>query len=375
MDGEKMDKTPMYQYVINDIKRKIEAGELKPHDPLPSQIDLAKAYGTSEITSRRALSDLVQEGYVYRIRGKGSFIQENPAFAEAKPIRSIYLAHLNHTIEGFNHPFFSNMFDGINTVCEENGIDFHLWDIGPDNVLPNDPHAGIILLTSTANDSFDPSRLTVWQQENRRMVTVHFYYPHLGIPYVIVDNLTGGYLATQHLLSLGHRRIGIIITGNSILEVNQEFSLRLQGYRLALSQHQIPFDPDLIACVSGFDERAEMGEEGFRRLMALDEPPTAIFATSDYKAFGAIDEARKRGMKVPEEISIMGYDDVKVSAYSYPTLSTVNQNTHKLGERAAEILLFEMKEGGGQLLKDEIVPTLIQRGSTGPAPRRQADPS
>ncbi|RUS46682.1 substrate-binding domain-containing protein [Cohnella sp. AR92] len=368
MDTEKMDKTPMYQYIMNDIKQKIESGELKPHDPLPTQIDLAKEYNTSEITSRRALSDLVQEGYVYRIRGKGSFIQENPtAGAGSKPIRTIYFAHRNQ-LDSFDHPFFNDMFEGIKETCEENGVEFHLWNIGSDYVLPDDPNAGIILLTT--KDDFDLSRLTAWQQENRRIATVHFYYPHLGIPYVIVDNLTGGYLATQHLLSLGHKRIGVILTGDSILDVNQEFSLRLQGYRLALSQHQIAFDPELVAFMSGGKERLEMGAEGFGRLMKLEQPPTAIFATSDYKAFGAMEAAREMGLKVPEEISIMGYDDIKVSKYTYPALSTVNQNTKKLGQRAAEILLFEMKGDQVQLIKDEIVPTLVQRDSTGPAPKK-----
>ncbi|THF77974.1 GntR family transcriptional regulator [Cohnella fermenti] len=368
MDTEKLDKTPMYQYIMNDIKQKIESGELKPHDPLPTQIDLAKEYNTSEITSRRALSDLVQEGYVYRIRGKGSFIQESPsAGVGAKPIRTIYFAH-KELLESFDHPFFGDMFDGIKLTCEENGVDFHLWNVGADYELPDDPDAGIILLTT--KEDFDLSRLTAWQQENRRLVTVHFYYPHLGIPYVIVDNLTGGYLATQHLLSLGHKRIGVIITGDSIMDVNQEFSLRLQGYRLALSQHQIAFDPELVAFMSGGKERLEMGAEGFRQLMKLEQPPTAIFATSDYKAFGAMEAARDMGLNVPEEISIMGYDDIKVSKYTYPSLSTVNQNTKKLGQRAAEILLFELKAGHNQLLKDEIVPTLIPRDSTGLAAKK-----
>lgn len=368
MDTEKTDKTPMYQYIMNDIKQKIESGELKPHDPLPTQIDLAKEYNTSEITSRRALSDLVQEGYVYRIRGKGSFIQENPtAGSGSRPIRTIYFAHRNQ-IDSFDHPFFGDMFDGIKEVCEENGIDFHLWNIGGNYELPDDPQAGIVLLTT--KEDFDLSRLSAWQQENRRIVTVHFYYPHLGIPYVIVDNLTGGYLATQHLLSLGHKRIGVILTGDSLMDINQEFSLRLQGYRLALSQHQIAFDPELVAFMSGGKERLEMGAEGFRRLMKLDNPPTAIFATSDYKAIGAMEAAGEMGLKVPEEISVMGYDDFKVSKYTYPSLSTVNQNTKKLGQRAAEILLFELKEGQSQILKDEIVPTLVQRNSTGPAPKK-----
>lgn len=366
MEMEKSDKTPMYQYIMNDIKRKIAAGELKPHDPLPTQIELAKEYNTSEITSRRALSDLVQEGFVYRIRGKGSFVHDNPSAADSQAIRVIYFAHRNHEVGTFIHPFFTDMFDGIREVCEENGIIFYMWDMGENYNLPDDPHAGIVLLTLTEKENFDLTKLTAWQDENRRFLTVHFYYPHLGIPYVIVDNLTGGYLATQHLISQGHQRIGVILTGSSILDINQEFSLRLQGYKLALSQHQIPFNSDLITVISGEDERVSMGEEGFKRLMALPDPPTAVFATSDYKAFGAMNAAREMGMKIPADISIIGYDDVMISEYSYPRLTSVNQNTRKLGRRAAEMLLFELGESGAALLKDEIVPTLTLRDSTAP---------
>lgn len=368
MPSEKTEKMPMYQYIVNDIKRKIEAGELHPHDPLPTQIDLAKAYHTSEITSRRALSELAQEGYVYRIRGKGSFVQEKAEHVGSRPIRKLFFAHRNLELNSFSHPFFSDMFAGIGAVCDENDVSFHLWDMGEDYRLPDDLNAGIVLLTNTADESFDIERLTAWQQEGRRIITVHFYYPHLGIPYVIVDNLTGGYLATQHLISLGHRRIGMIVTGKSMMELNQEFSLRLQGYRLALSQHQIPFDPALVACMDAEQESVTLGAEGFKRLIALEKPPTAIFATSDAKAIGAMNAARTSGMDVPGDISIMGYDDLKIGAITYPALSSVNQNTRTLGERAAEILLFELEEAGQQLVKDEIVPTLIPRGSTAKAP-------
>ncbi|PQP89941.1 LacI family DNA-binding transcriptional regulator, partial [Paenibacillus sp. AR247] len=123
--------------------------------------------------------------------------------------------------------------------------------------------------------------------------------------------------------------------------------------------------------VDGEDERAEMGEEGFKRLMKLPEPPTAIFATSDYKAFGAMNAARESGMNIPKDISIIGYDDVKLGEYSYPRLTTVNQNTRKMGQRAAEILLFELEEDHSSLVKDEIVPTLILRDSTAPLSTKQ----
>lgn len=359
---EKSDKMPMYQYIMKDIKRRIEAGEFKAHDPLPTQIELARQYNTSEITSRRALSDLVQEGYVYRIRGKGSFVNEAGA-PQRKSMRTVYLAYKNEVVAAFNHPFFTEMFQGIRDVCEENGIRFFLWGLNEEYKLPDDPDAGIILLTT--NHVFDIQHLTGWKEEKRRMVTVHFFYPHLGIPYVIVDNLTGGYLATQHLISLGHRDIGLILPGESMVDVNQEFSLRLQGYRLALSQHQIPFNQEWITVLPG-EDFAETGYRGFKSLMSMEHPPTAVFASSDLKAIGAMDAAREMGIRIPEDVSLMGYDDLAMSAFANPALSTVNQNTRKLGERAAEILLFELREEENGQIREEIVPTVIVRDSTAP---------
>jgi len=365
--AEKTEKLPMYQLIMDDIKKKIADGVLKPDDPLPTQIELARLYSTSEITSRRALSDLVQEGFIYRVRGKGSFVKESAAEHAPRAIRTIYLVIQNMDAHTFNHPFYADTLAGIQAVCEENGIDFYIWDLDENNTMPEDRNAGIILVPGP---DLDLAQLGRWQLEGLRLVTIHFYYPHLSIPYVIVDNLTGGYLATQHLLSLGHKRIGIILTGSSVMEMNQEFTLRLQGYRLALSQHQIPFDPDLICVVSGYNERPEMGYEAFKQLMSKENRPTAIFATSDYKAFGAIKAAKEMGIRIPDDVSMVGYDDVLMSQHIYPNLTTINQNTRELGERAARMLLFDLQNDPELFVKEEIVPKLIIRDSTTEVPQQ-----
>jgi DNA-binding LacI/PurR family transcriptional regulator len=358
------DKGPLYRYIIEDIKRKIRNGELRPQDPLPSQIDLAKMYNTSEITSRRALAELVKEGYIYRVRGKGSFIRDRQAVSQQqeRAVRTIYFVHNKIEIERFANRFWSEMIEGIHEECERNGVGFHLWSSWDDNRLPDDPNGGFIVLTTRLQYNLDV--LKAWRDEGRKIVTVHFYYPHLNIPYVIADNLTGGYLATEHLLSLGHRRVGIIVTGKSLLELNQEFSFRLQGYRLALEQHHIPFDPELVCFVDGLEERTEMGYVGFQKLFQNEHPPTAVFATSDYKAVGAIHAARDMGLEVPKDVSVIGYDDLTIGQYTYPKLTTVNQNTRVIGRRAAEILLNYAAASPSESFKDEILPKLIVREST-----------
>ncbi|MFD0717291.1 GntR family transcriptional regulator [Paenibacillus sp. GCM10027626] len=359
--AEKTDKLPMYQVIMEELKQQIATGVLRPHDPLPTQIELARIYNTSEITSRRALSDLVQEGLIYRVRGKGSFVQEGAAGGVPRAMRTIYFVVREMAGQSFNHPFYAETLAGIQEVCEEHGVAFSIWDLASMGELPDDTNAGLILIPGAY---MELSRLEQWRSEGRRLVTIHYYFPHLNIPYVVVDNLTGGYLATQHLLSLGHKRIGIILTGRSIMELNQEFSFRLQGYRLALSQHNIPFDPEMVCVVDGPAESHEMGYEGLQRLIDKKERPTAVFTTSDYKAFGVMKAAREMGLRIPEDLSIVGYDDVVMGQYTYPNLTTINQNTKQLGRRAAEMLIFDLQNDANRFVKEEIVPSLIVRDST-----------
>jgi len=357
---------PIYQVMIEDLKAKIRSGEYRKEVPLPNQQALAKLYKTSEITSRRALSELVNEGYVYRVRGKGTFVRGGDAEAEEEKqvaIRRIFFVYHNLSVDSLNHRYWGDMLEEMKQVCEENGIDFYLWAVDERYLLPEKPGAAYVLVTPPY--TFDQKSLEAWRDEGKRIVTVQFYYPHLSVPYVVADNLTGGYLATQHLLSLGHRRTGIILTGRSIVDLNQEFSLRLQGYRLALQQHQVPFDPEKVCVMDGPSENAEMGYRGFKELYGRGgEPPTAIFVTSDLKAFGALKAAQDMGLDVPGDISLIGYDDLRISAYTYPHLTTINQNTAQIGRRAIEILLHELPAEPGILVKEEIVPRLVARGTT-----------
>ncbi|GAA3413382.1 GntR family transcriptional regulator [Paenibacillus hodogayensis] len=360
---------PLYKTIYTDLKQQILSGKLTPNTPLPLQGEIARQYNTSEITSRRALTELAKDRLIYRVKGKGSFVMEHagniPEHADTGSMDKVYFIHPRSNSHNFNHRFFSDMFEGIHECCERNGIAFSISEVDEDLRLPDDRNAGFILLTHVPNArEFSLDTLSRWKEEGHKVVTVHFYYPHLRLPYVISDNLTGGYLSTQHLLALGHERIGIILTGKTQLELNQEFSLRLQGYKLALNQHRIPLDPELVVTVDGQQEREDMGYAGFRSLMALEQPPTAVFATSDTKAIGVLRAAQDMGINVPGQMSVVGYDNLAVSPYLSPPLTTIDQNARQLGIRAVEMLLLEQAEDKDYLVKDEIVPRLIVRGST-----------
>jgi LacI family repressor for deo operon, udp, cdd, tsx, nupC, and nupG len=361
-------KKPLYQIIVDDLKKRIQAGEFEPTLPFPSQSELTKMYNTSEITTRRALSELAKEGIIYRTQKKGTFLHldDKNEIVKSKNqgnIKKIFFVHHSDSLVIFEGRFYCDLLEGLKKAGEENSIEIQMWDMGDQFELPKEENIGFILLPSLPLASEIPMEiLKKWKDEDRKLVTIQYYYPHLQIPYVIVDNLTGGYLATEHLLIQGHTRIGIILTGKSYFEINQEFSLRLQGYKLALNQHQIEFDLELVCVMSGNGENEIMGYQGYQQLADLPNPPTAIFATSDYKAMGVLKAAKERGISVPEDLSVVGYDNIMVSQFTYPYLTTIKQNSHLLGKKAVELLNFDYPRGN---MRDEIVPELIVRSSTG----------
>lgn len=360
-------KKPIYQQIIDDFKRRILNGELKPNELIPSQIELARIYKTSEMTMRKSLALLVEEDLIVRTRKKGSFIKASVVNQLPMPptrnLSKIYFVHSQIVSRLLNDGFYLAMLSGISEVCTQQGIPFSIYNLGESFQLPEDLDAGYILfgLFDTVKAEF-MNTVTKWKQENRHMITIQFYFPHLEIPCITGDNMAGGYLATQHLLDLGHTRIGIILSGKSPLEISADFSFRLQGYRLALSNHNIPFDPELVIMKEVSEETEASGYEGFMELMELNLPPTAVFAASDYKAIGAIYAANVLGLRVPEDISIIGYDGQPLGQWMTPPLTTVDQNTYQFGKRAAEALLQGITFSGSP--ESPISPQLIIRGST-----------
>lgn len=358
----------MYVHVLEEIRKKIINGEFPVDQPLPTQKEFAHIFNTSEITSRRALTELANEGYILRVRGKGSFVKNaaNDSSVNLLQIKRIYFVYPETSLQVLTHRFYQDLMDGIYEASKEKDLQFLTLNMGKYDQLPDDKEAGFIVLPHVqGSQEISIKTLEAWKNEGRKIVTVHFFYPHLKIPYVVINNITGGYLATQHLISHGHEKIGIILTGKSFMDINQEFSLRMEGYKSALLQHQIKFDTSYIYVAEGNYETEEMGYKGMKALLSLKEPPTAVFATSDYKALGAIQAAIDSGLKVPEDISIIGFDDISLSKYSTPPLTTINQNAKHLGKRAIEILVDEYNDkDNDDLLKDEIVPELIVREST-----------
>jgi LacI family transcriptional regulator len=176
--------------------------------------------------------------------------------------------------------------------------------------------------------------------------------PNLAALYC--DNVEGARLATQHLIDLGHRQIAFI-SGDP---QHPDAVERLQGYRLALEAAHIRFDPALVA-EGGFYEASGMQAVG--DLLASRKRFTAIFAANDQMAVGAALGLSRHSLRVPEDVSLIGYDDLLSSLYANPPLSSVHQSAYELGQLAAEVLLQML--AGGQPVYEVPAPRLVSRES------------
>jgi LacI family transcriptional regulator len=176
-------------------------------------------------------------------------------------------------------------------------------------------------------------------------------------PVVGATNWQGAYNATDYLIKLGHRRIGFI-TGS--LDLGSAID-RLAGYKKALRTNHIEEDPELV-----YEGRfAQMdGYDGARKFLSLANPPTAIFASNDVMAMSAMDAVREQGLRVPEDIAIMGFDDIPQAAMLHPALTTVRQPLEQMGRVAAQLLVDMIRKPDLVGYRIELPTELIIRSST-----------
>ncbi len=172
-----------------------------------------------------------------------------------------------------------------------------------------------------------------------------------------IDNYRGGYLATEHLISLGHKRI-CMVAGNFSM-TDRSFH-RWHGYKKCLKDKGVPYDKDLLVQT---DYSLVGGRDSIKKLLSLPSPPTAVFCSNDYIALGAIKGAREMGLSLPEDLSIVGFDDMQTASYMVPALTTIRQPAFEMGRRAAELLL-QMIEKQSKPVQDMMDTTLVVREST-----------
>ncbi|KAF1367316.1 MAG: DNA-binding transcriptional regulator CytR [Yokenella regensburgei] len=258
-------------------------------------------------------------------------------------------------------PFFSEIIRGIEVTAAQQGYLVLIGDCAHQNqqektfidLIITKQIDGMLLLGSRL--PFDAS---IEEQRNLPpMVMANEFAPELELPTVHIDNLTAAFNAVNYLHELGHQRIGCIAGPEEMPLCHY----RLQGYVQALRRSGLTVDPHYIAR-GNFS--FEAGGQALAQLMALPKPPTAVFCHSDIMALGALSWAKRHGIRVPEDLSIIGFDNISLSEFCDPPLSTVAQPRFRIGQEAMLLLLDQLHgqnvSSGSRLLDCE----LVVRGST-----------
>jgi LacI family transcriptional regulator len=185
-----------------------------------------------------------------------------------------------------------------------------------------------------------------------------------GVTNVVLDHRRAAWLALSHLLELGHREIAFM-RGSSL---SSDSEVRWKAIQEVAQDLKIPLRPELIVQLEGDDPTPQLGYPFAKELVARREPFTALFAYNDISAIGSIRALQEAGLRVPEDISVVGFDDIQIAVHNMPSLSTVRQPLQKMGELAARTLLDRI-EGKDEFVPEMTVePELVVRRSTGRAP-------
>ncbi|HHW48296.1 MAG TPA: LacI family transcriptional regulator [Clostridiaceae bacterium] len=323
--------------------------------------DVAKAAGVSVATVSRVINnsrsvsaetrELVLET-IKKLNYQPNLLGRNLRRAETRLILIL--------LPSISNPFYAKLVKGAEDVAHKNGYNVMLCNTDSDinrermylEHLKNRLADGLIFMSP----EIDKDELT---SISKRFPVVQCseYKEGADVPRIRIDNMAAAYKAVKHLIGIGHRRIGLISAKNEYVSTKQ----RELGYRKALEDSGIDFDSALV----------KYGNYGFRsglragnQLLSIDNRPTAIFAISDSMAIGAIRAAKERGLKVPADIAVVGFDDISFASMCEPPLTTISQPKYDLGCAAMEMLLAQIQ--GKPFETDEIVleHELIIRQST-----------
>ncbi|PPB48315.1 LacI family transcriptional regulator [Arthrobacter pityocampae] len=268
-------------------------------------------------------------------------------------------------VDSVTTAYYAEVMDGILDCAKSHGLEIVLSTTeqrrGPSGDLADRMQSqgrrGLILVTSR----WSAREIKAAKKRGIAVVVIDpINPPGTGVASVGATNWAGGKAATEHLLGLGHTRIAFI-GGPTSAECSQD---REHGYVAALLERGIPISGEYVLAGT-FDPAT--GRRGAAQLLALDSPPQAIFAASDSIALGVLAEAHARGVSIPEDLSVIGFDGTYISEQTSPQLTTVAQPLREMGRTAVRALTREMEGGKPDLTRVELATQLIIRSSTAPA--------
>ncbi len=344
-----------------------EASKIKPAGA-PTSADVARLAGVSQATislvlNGRASKVRISDETRDRVLSAAARLGYTPNHA-ARSLRQRSTKTITFVLPTLSNPYFSDVVGGAQAAARKHGYAV--------TVIPSDSRLGgshsLLPLQGAAYDgvivagrqSCIPAELMQLTKRGVAVVMLQEHSPDPAIRSVSVDLEAGGYMATRHLIDLGHRRIAHV---TEQLRDQHSHPDRLHGYRRALQEAELPFEPELVVTTGN---SMAGGAEAIERLLNQDRPhPTAAFIYNDLMAIGALHALRKRGLSVPDDFAVVGFDGLAMGQFTAPPLTTIDHPRQELGRLAIESLI-EVIENKPQKTQQRLLPvTLVVRESCG----------
>jgi len=349
-------RSQLREILINEIS----GGTYSPGGRVPSERELAERFGISRTSVRETITELIHSGFLFRTVGKGTFVSQR---ADKEPDRteSPVAFVIDEDIFNFVQTGYNKILFGVQCVCRARGTQILFHSMRGDFILDNEmtgidgkrPIGGAIVVGGVRRHVLDRLR-----EEAIPVVLVDTILDEEShdFPSVTIDYGAGARMAVQHLHEYGHRKIGYIGFSGS---------QKYKGYWCALETLGLPYDPRQVEFLQLLDLQPGIlaGFKAMQRILSRKCSPSAIIVTNDFVAIGTLEALGMTNIKVPDQISIVGFDDLGVKSSS--ALTTIRVDLTEVGDRAAR-LLFQQMEGRQEHPRDTIIPVeLIVRASTG----------
>ncbi|BCK08181.1 Ribose operon repressor [Vibrio cholerae] len=324
--------------------------------------DIARLAGVSTSTVSHVInkSRFVSDEIAERVNNAAQQLNYAPS-ALARSLKMNRTKTIGMLVTTSTNPFFGEVVKGVERSCYHQGYNLILCNTEGDNqrmkasinTLLQKRVDGLLLMCST----LEGERLDVFDRYPDIPIVVMDWGPILFASDKIQDNsLQGGYMAVKHLIECGHKEIGCI-TGPLI---RHQAQMRYEGYKRALAEAGIAINPDWIV---ESDFECEGGYQAFEKLYQRGKLPSALFVSNDMMAMGVIQAASQRGLRVPDDLSLIGYDDVHIAKFMTPALTTIHQPKYRLGKAAVDTLLYRLENPDTTAQVVQLEPTLVVRNS------------
>ncbi len=365
----------LYEQIVDDIRGRISSGELKPGKRIETQAELAAKYKVSLITVKNALSFLVNQGMLIARPGRGTFVLE----AKPKEDGTLVSKSIGLVLRDLKHPYFSMIVHSVEERAYELGFTLLLSN-SSGNIEKEEGQiekfrtmgVGGLIIASLSLEYRATDYIQRLHAENFPYIMVSYIHDP-DFWYVGSNQELGGYIATEHLIRTGYRSIGYVHMGGK----NLLSEVRKNGYSRALMEFDIPYDAEFVFTLDpkryNFgNDRFRLGYEFGKEFKDVIKKPEALFFYNDMCALGFIQGAAERGIRVPEDIAVVGFDDATVAGFASVPLTTIHQPVDKIGRLAVEIIqkrIDKVDTSNRTVLK----PSLVVRESCGAKVRTPED--